>query len=138
MITFRCPECGENMEASDRKAGMAVECVRCSAMVELPGQTRQAAKPSRQQKDIFSRDHLTTLEFVLTIVIFLPMAGCNLFIGVILYFVLQEKYPTKGYQILQAAIISCGIMVLSGCLLGSAWVLVASKEPPPIRRELKP
>ncbi len=139
MITFKCPDCGEKMEVSDRKAGMDVECVRCGEMVEVPGQAPRKPRPAGQQKDIFTREHLTMIEFILAIVIFLPMVGCNLFIGGMAYFILNEKYPTKAYQILQAAMIAFGIVFLSGCLLSCILGIAGSRPPaPPPRQMLRP
>lgn len=46
MIRFPCPNCGEMVEASNQKAGLAVVCSRCRSLVAapLPAKEQQSAK----------------------------------------------------------------------------------------------
>ncbi len=122
MIEFKCPECGKLNEVSDRKAGRLVRCTKCDEWIDVPDRDRKkkaAEKTRRVPKNILNRDHLTTVEFILAIVVFFFLPGClGVGIGIFLYFLWNSDYPTKAYQILQAAVIVLVINILLGCCLG--------------------
>lgn len=121
MIEFKCPECGKLNEVSDRKAGRLVRCTKCDEWIDVPDRERKKkieAKIRRAPKTIFDRDHLTTVEYILAIVVFLALGCLGVVVGVFLYFFWNSEYPTKAYQILQAAMISLVVHIVGGCCLG--------------------
>jgi DNA-directed RNA polymerase subunit RPC12/RpoP len=51
MISFRCPECREEMEIADRMAGEKTRCPECDARVVVPAESERAKKPRGRTRD---------------------------------------------------------------------------------------
>jgi DNA-directed RNA polymerase subunit RPC12/RpoP len=115
MITFKCPECGEKMEVSDRKAGMEIECLECGEMVEVPGKVRKRKSGSGSMNSFVGKNRLTLQEYLLYGAVFVAVPMANVLISSLLYYMWREKEPTKAFQINQLGFVILGLQVLTIC-----------------------
>ena len=53
MLEFACPQCSQNIKASDDQAGQAILCPKCEQQVKVPGQARPQSKTTQEEWSVF-------------------------------------------------------------------------------------
>jgi hypothetical protein len=102
MIDLVCPECGEEMEISQRMRGRRVECVECGTRFRVPERSRRQADDAG----------LPTNEYWLFELLFLFIPGANLIVSSVLYYLWKRDYPRRANQINTLGFIIFGIHIL--------------------------
>jgi hypothetical protein len=96
MITFECPECGEEMDIGDTMAGKEVRCVGCKEWVDVPERSRKR----RSGRRAAARDPgLSGQELALFALGFVLIPGVNVVASSVLYYVWKADKPKRASQI---------------------------------------
>ena len=114
MIVFDCPECGEEMEVSDRKAGHHVHCVNCGAFIEVRERAPSTKKRKRKRKEKRRPDYLEGWEYAMYGTIFALSPCINAIISMVLHAFWNEQYPMRAYQINQLSWIIFAVQFILG------------------------
>jgi hypothetical protein len=101
MIIFDCPQCGVEMEVSDKKAGRHVKCVACGEYVEVFERLPSGKKRKRAPKEPKGHDYMEPWEYAVYGIVFFFTPCISLLILSTLYVFWQEKYPNKAFQLNQ-------------------------------------
>lgn len=116
-MIFDCPNCGEEMEVSDKKAGSFVNCVTCGELVEVRERHPSGKKRKRKPKQGRIVDKLSGTEYMIFGVLFALFPCANVMATGVLYIFWNETHPNKAYQLNQLCwIIFASQIFLTACL----------------------
>jgi hypothetical protein len=96
MISFECPECGEEMDIGDKMEGKEVRCVGCKEWVDVPERSRKRRGGRRAAE----RDAgLSGQDLALFALAFVLFPGVNVIASSVLYYVWKSDKPKRASQI---------------------------------------
>jgi DNA-directed RNA polymerase subunit RPC12/RpoP len=113
MIDLVCPECGEEMEISDRMRGRRVECIECGRRISVPD------RPRRRRRREVDDEGLSSNEYLLYSLLFLFIPGANVIVSSVLYYMWKRDHPRRANQINTLGFIIFGFNILIAIIIVS-------------------